>query len=431
MKHSTFWVEGGLRKNPPHPSLVKLFRNHNMLSYFWLSSLILWGFPSGAVSWSGIGLPPNRKHRVGGSRILTNLAQVADSSSAAAASVSGATDLAAQRAQHKNPNVGEIFDDFVRFLETTQAEIIATVEEMDGSGAKFTLDSWGLYNEEDRGTNAASGGKTRVLQGGGIVEKGACSLTLIRRGVLSSERAAAIRSRQDATAATIKAGDVYSAAALSIVFHSRSPLIPTFRSDVRIFLVQSSDEGQDGMLAFLGGGADLTPYYLFDDDVSFFHGVYRDLCRPHEREHPDLFSYSTLKRQCDDYFYLPARSEHRGTGGIFFDDVPAATPGAIDFCQQVALAWMPSWLPIVEKRRALEFTDQQRRWQLLRRGRYLEFNLLYDRGVKFGLANANPRVEGVMVSAPPLIAFEYNHAVEEGSEEARLMDVLKKPIDWA
>ena len=108
-----------------------------------------------------------------------------------------------------------------------------------------------------------------------------------------------------------------------------------------------------------------------------------------------------------------------------------ATPETMEFVKSVANAWIPSWFPIVERRRNLPFTEQQKQWQLLRRGRYLEFNLLYDRGVKFGLANANPRVEGVMVSAPPLIAWEYNHKVEEGSEEKRLMDILKKPRNWA
>ena len=136
-----------------------------------------------------------------------------------------------------------------------------------------------------------------------------------------------------------------------------------------------------------------------------------------------------MKKACDDYFYLPARSEHRGTGGIFFDDMDMDQASLV-FVQGVTDTWMPSWLPIVKNRQDIPVTDQQRQWQLLRRGRYLEFNLLYDRGVKFGLANANPRVEGVMVSAPPLIAFEYNHNVEPGSEEDRLLQILKQPTEW-
>jgi coproporphyrinogen III oxidase len=342
-----------------------------------------------------------------------------------------ASDTEASATATTEDNIKDIFENFVTFLREKQAEIIETVETMDGATARFTNDTWGLFDETESKQNAASGGITRVLQGGNVVEKGACSLTLIRRGVLSAERAAAIRSRQDSSA--IQAGDAYSAAALSIVFHSRSPLIPTFRSDVRIFLVESSSSSET--LAFFGGGADLTPYYLYDEDISFFHGMYRDLCQESQKvcENEDdaaLFSYPILKELCDDYFYLPARSEHRGTGGIFFDDMPASTPGVVEFVQNVANAWMPSWLPIVEKRRRMKFTDKQKQWQMLRRGRYLEFNLLYDRGVKFGLANANPRVEGVMVSAPPVIAFEYNHKIEQDSEEERIMEVLKKPRDW-
>jgi coproporphyrinogen III oxidase len=191
----------------------------------------------------------------------------------------------------------------------------------------------------------------------------------------------------------------------------------------------------DGPIAFFGGGADLTPYYLFDEDISLFHTMYRDLCETTQAqvEQPDdatLFAYPSLKKLCDDYFFLPARSEHRGTGGIFFDDLPASTSGVTEFVRNVADTWMPSWLPIIEKRRKMAYTDNQKQWQLLRRGRYLEFNLLYDRGVKFGLANANPRVEGVMVSAPPVIAFEYNHQIVPGSDEDRIMQVLRNPKNW-
>jgi coproporphyrinogen III oxidase len=193
---------------------------------------------------------------------------------------------------------------------------------------------------------------------------------------------------------------------------------------------------------FIKGGADLTPYYLFDEDITSFHEKMKSLCDSHSNsvhdnndgDHDDdhdseLINYQKMKKSCDDYFYLPARSEHRGVGGIFFDDLPASQR-TLAFVKDVCSSWMPSWFPIIEKRQPLDYTEQQRNWQLLRRGRYLEFNLLYDRGVKFGLANANPRVEGVMVSAPPLIAWEYNHVIEDGSEEDRLMKILKTPIDW-
>jgi coproporphyrinogen III oxidase len=312
-----------------------------------------------------------------------------------------------------------LFQEFVTFLRSTQASIIQQVEDLEGSsGAKFTHDTWGMFETNIEGT---SGGITRVLQGGDVIEKGACSLTLIQQGVLTTDRANAIRSRQD-DVVSVQAGDVYSAAALSMVLHTRSPMVPTFRSDVRIFMVSNGVTTQ----AWFGGGADLTPYYLNVNDIQSFHQDYKQLAEQHKIAGYD---YDTMKQACDDYFYLVARSEHRGTGGIFFDDMEA-TVASMEFVKDVAKLWMPSWLPIVEQHRNEPYTDQQRQWQLLRRGRYLEFNLLYDRGVKFGLANANPRVEGVMVSAPPLIAWEYNHVIDEGSEEHKLVEILKRPVKW-
>jgi coproporphyrinogen III oxidase len=315
------------------------------------------------------------------------------------------------RAQVSN-NDDETFDDFVEFLQTKQTEIIRQIEQLESSfssEATFGDDPW---------SNGNSTGRTRVLQGGTVVDKGACSLTVIRNGILTAERAKNIKSRS--LQQGVNAGDEYFAAALSMVLHSSHPMVPTFRSDVRIFLVKPT-KGET--VAWLGGGADLTPSYLFDEDVSFFHSTYKELCQEHGQDH------AALKAACDDYFYLPARSEHRGTGGIFMDDI-AVTPSSIAFTKGVVEAWMPSWFPIVKKRQVMTFTEQEKQWQLLRRGRYLEFNLLYDRGVKFGLANANPRTEGVMVSAPPMIAYEYNHKVEPGSREDKILQVLRQPKDW-
>ena len=263
-----------------------------------------------------------------------------------------------------------VFTDFVEFLKSTQNQIISDIEMMDGSEMTFSNDPWGVFVNEDeqqqqqQQQKLSSGGITRVFQGGDVVEKGACSLTLIQRGILSPERADAIRSRQNLD--DVQPGDVYYAAALSIVLHSRSPMVPTFRSDVRIFLVQpqGGKEGE-GEVAWFGGGADLTPYYLFDEDVTSFHRMYRDLCKAN----PPEFSYEELKKGCDEYFFLPARAEHRGTGGIFFDDMPATDPNALAFVKSVANTWMPSWLPIVNKHRDRPFSEKQKQWQLLRRGR--------------------------------------------------------------
>lgn len=341
------------------------------------------------------------------------------------------------------------FDSFVSFLEAKQNEIIQQLEELEAGSASFSNDPWGIYhNDDDADTTSktttvgassqqspttSSGGRTRVIQKGSVIEKGACSLTVLRKGTLSPERARAIRSRQvdddtatntTTTPVVIAAGSCYYAAALSMVLHSRSPMVPTFRSDVRLFAVETSN---GDMLAWFGGGADLTPYYLIDEDVSYFHKLYKDLCDSHELG--DNFDYASMKKACDKYFFLPARQEHRGTGGIFYDDLMLSDESTV-FTQGVVDIWMQSWIPIVQKRNNLVYTEEEKYWQMLRRGRYLEFNLLYDRGVQFGLANANPRVEGVMVSAPPQIAFEYNHVPAKESREEALMVVLKSPRDW-
>jgi coproporphyrinogen III oxidase len=286
-----------------------------------------------------------------------------------------------------------LFENFVTFLLDQQKSIIAEIEssiELD-SGATFGCDAWGVFANpggdlKQTSATSKSGGITRVIQGGIAIEKGACSLTLIRDGTLTAERAATIRGRQatggnDNGVATIAEGDLYSAAALSMVLHSRNPLVPTFRSDVRVFLVTDKSSGTSS--AWFGGGADLTPYYIFPDDIQFFHQLYHDLCAVHRL--PEPFSYETMKSACDDYFYLPARQEHRGTGGIFFDDLPM-TAATMAFTQAVTETWIPSWLPIVTKRNTSDYTAEQKHWQKLRRGRYLEFNLLYDvRIVQVGL----------------------------------------------
>ncbi len=331
----------------------------------------------------------------------------------------------------------QIFEEFAQFLIQHQTLMISEIEKADGSGEIFSKDGWGAFESADDRSNidsTKSGGITRVIQGGDVVEKGACSLTVIRNGRLTSERASTISGRQESMEGSgdnlvVKEGDIYSAAALSVVLHTRNPFVPTFRSDVRIFLVQSAEE--EKAVAWFGGGSDLTPYYLNDEDIVGFHSHLKQMCEMHFPPENNSYnlSYHQMKQSCDDYFYLPARSEHRGTGGIFFDDLPA-TQSTYNFVRDVAKSWMPSWLPIVEKNGKREYTGEEKHWQCLRRGRYLEFNLLYDRGVKFGLANANPRVEGVMVSAPPQIAFEYNHVPVKGSEEERLLTVLKDPREW-
>jgi coproporphyrinogen III oxidase len=177
---------------------------------------------------------------------------------------------------------------------------------------------------------------------------------------------------------------------------------------------------------WFGGGSDLTPAYLFEDDARHFHSVLRRACDAHDRSY-----YPRFKQRCDDYFLLPHRNERRGIGGIFFDRLDDRSPRELlAFVTTCAEAFVPSYLPIVERRRALEFDQRQREWQELRRGRYVEFNLLYDRGTHFGLRTGG-RTESILMSLPPAARWEYGHLPPDDSPEAHLLEVLGSPREWA
>jgi coproporphyrinogen III oxidase len=298
-------------------------------------------------------------------------------------------------------------DTFEHYILELQKKIIADAEALDGSGQRFIHDRW----------ERPSGGYgiTSVLEGGTILEKAAANISIIS-GVLTPERAKMMSSR-GRHCVDPAGGQPYSAAAMSLVFHSAHPCIPTLRADVRLFEV----EGRQ----WYGGGCDLTPFYLNETDAREFHQYWKSVCDKYDHK-----LYPQFKEWCDRYFYIPARKEHRGVGGLFFDDLDAATEkyDLEAFVRDVGDGIIPSWAPIVERNRGLPFTPAQRDWQLLRRGRYLEFNLLYDRGVKFGLDGG--RIESIMVSAPPLIAWKYNVQPEPGSEEEKLIKVLAEPREW-
>ena len=304
---------------------------------------------------------------------------------------------------------GGVSDTFEHYLLELQRSIIADAETLDGSGQRFIHDRW------ERENSNGGYGITSVLEGGTIIEKGAANISIIS-GILSPERAKQMSSR-GRHSIDPEGGQPYSAAAMSLVFHSAHPFIPTLRADVRLFEVDGRE--------WFGGGVDLTPFYLDDSDVVQFHKYWKTVCDRH-----DPLLYPQFKEWCDRYFYIPARKEHRGVGGLFFDDLDAATESYdVDaFVREVGQNIFSSWAPIVDRQRGKSFTPAQQEWQLLRRGRYLEFNLLYDRGVKFGLDGG--RIESIMVSAPPLIAWKYNVQPEPGSEEARLVDVLREPREW-
>jgi len=314
-------------------------------------------------------------------------------------------------------------DSFEDFLLDKQKELCDALERVDGSGKTFCEDKW------ERGTKADGYGITRVLEGGDVFEKAAANVSIIR-GKLTPERAAAMSSR-GREEIDPKGGQEYEACALSLVFHPRSPMVPTFRADVRRFRV--------GGKAWYGGGADLTPYYLFDDDAKEFHEKYKAACDTYDANANGGEVYAACKKWCDDYFYIPARKEHRGVGGVFFDDLEndkmcdalggARVRDAENFTRAIADEWLDSYLPIVDRRRESPYGGDQERWHHQRRGRYIEFNLLYDRGVRFGLDGG--RIEAIMVSAPPRVRWDYDVHPESGSEEHRLVEVLRSPRAWA
>ena len=306
--------------------------------------------------------------------------------------------------------------DFSDFVLTLQTDIIKQTESHieRTSGKIFIRDEW------KRGDGSSGFGITAVLEGGDVVEKAASNVSVIH-GTLTKSRAQAMSSR-GRDCIDPNGGQEYSAAAMSLVFHSGHPHIPTLRADVRVFEVA----GQK----WFGGGCDLTPFYVYEEDFREFHQYWKGICDAY-----DTSAYSTYKAWCDDYFYIPARKEHRGIGGLFFDDLdedsnPNACLPVEEFVRQVGQGILPSWITIVERRQDIRPTESEREWQLMRRGRYLEFNLLYDRGVKFGLEGG--RIESIMVSAPPMIAWKYNPVPEQGSKEEALLELLSgSPRAWA
>lgn len=337
------------------------------------------------------------------------------------------------------------FDDFAAFIQDVQLAILEETEAVEKAQASAEIPAGTFLREpwERRapGSDEPSRGLTAVLENGYVWEKAAASTSIIC-GRLSGERAASLSTHE----AEYQEGEAYRACALSLVFHARSPVVPVLRGDVRLFELPERNE------YWFGGGADLTPYFIYKEDCEEFHEFWRNACQEWARGGADDESastpeglrqrrlgdqmYAAMKRTCDKYFYIPARKEHRGVGGIFFDkftDEVAAEYGSeghpfVRFVEAVAEGFLPSYLPIVERRCGQDTEDMMRQWQLLRRGRYVEFNLLYDRGVRFGLA----QLEKVMVSAPPLVAWQYRAADDRDSPGScsALLDVLRRPEEW-
>ena len=290
-----------------------------------------------------------------------------------------------------------------QFLRQLQDRICSAVEQLDGK-AKFVEDAWTRP--------AGGGGRTRVLRDGAVFEQAGVNFSLVHGSQLPPSATA---HRPEL------AGGGFVATGVSLVLHPHNPYLPTTHANVRYF-----EAGKDGLepVWWFGGGFDLTPFYPFDEDVAHWHTVARDLCAPFGAE-----VYPRYKKWCDEYFYLKHRAETRGVGGLFYDDLnEGGFERCFDFTQAVGQGFLDAYLPIAERRKDTPHGEREREFQLYRRGRYVEFNLVYDRGTLFGLQSGG-RTESILMSLPPRVRFEYAYTPEPDSAEARLADYLK-PRDW-
>ncbi|MDV3504558.1 oxygen-dependent coproporphyrinogen oxidase [Marinobacter sp. M-5] len=290
------------------------------------------------------------------------------------------------------------------YLLTLQETIAQRLGAVDGE-ATFITDAW------DR--PEGGGGISRVLTDGAVFEKGGVNFSHVM-GDTMPPSATAHRPHL--------AGAPWQAMGVSLVIHPHNPMVPTSHANVRFFIATPKDAEP---VYWFGGGYDLTPYYGFDEDCVHWHQTARNACQPFGDE-----VYPRFKHWCDEYFYLKHRNEPRGIGGLFFDDHNTGDFGR-DFglMQAVGSSYIEAYEPIVQRRKHLPYTDQQRDFQLYRRGRYVEFNLVYDRGTLFGLQSGG-RTESILMSLPPLVRWDYNRSAAPGSEESRLTEYFLTDRDW-
>ena len=294
--------------------------------------------------------------------------------------------------------------DVIEFLHGLHDSITGALERADGSG-RFRRDAWRRPE--------GGGGESRVLRDGAVFEQAGINFSHVTGDRLPGSATA---QRPEL------AGASFEATGVSLVIHPRNPYVPTSHANVRYFVAM-----RDGEPAawWFGGGFDLTPYYPFDEDVLDWHRTARAACEPFGAD-----VYPKYKDWCDRYFYLKHREETRGVGGLFFDDLHEWGPKrSFAFMQSVGEHYVRGYLPIVERRKDTPYGERERQFQLYRRGRYVEFNLVYDRGTLFGLQSGG-RTESILMSLPPLVRWEYDYRPEPGSPEARLYSDFLRPRDW-
>ena len=302
------------------------------------------------------------------------------------------------------------------FIKERQRAIVEELEKLDGK--KFKIDQW---TRPDGG-----GGISCVLQEGNVFEKAGVNISVVY-GTLPRPAIARMRVNHKAIDPTVESLEFF-AAGLSMVLHPQNPQAPTVHLNYRYFETSDPKNPQDPAVWWYGGGCDLTPSYLFDEDAIHFHKTIKDVCDKHDKDY-----YPRFKEWCDKYFRNTHRGESRGVGGIFFDDLDETEKdqeNLFAFVRDCLDAFLPSYLPIITKRKDMKFTEKEKQWQQLRRGRYVEFNLVHDRGTSFGLNTPGARVESILMSLPLTARWQYMHEPEQGSKEERLLDALKKPREW-
>ncbi len=300
-------------------------------------------------------------------------------------------------------------------IEAKQKEIVSALESLDPLH-KFRVDTW----TRPRG----GGGVSCVLQGGDVFEKAGVNTSIVY-GTLPRPAIEKMRVNHKALDPDVSSLEFF-AAGLSLVLHPNNPMAPTVHLNYRYFETMDADGNCNAW--WFGGGTDLTPSYLFDEDAIHFHKTIKDACDKHDRAY-----YPRFKAWCDKYFRIPHRNESRGVGGIFFDDLDVFEKDQeqlFSFVKDCLSAFLPGYMPIIERRKSMPFGDDEKDWQQLRRGRYVEFNLVNDRGTAFGLATPGARVESVLMSLPLTARWIYMHEPKEGSKEERVLRVLKEPVEW-
>lgn len=296
---------------------------------------------------------------------------------------------------------------WINYIHTLQDQICAALEQADGK-AVFVEDKW----ERTGG----GGGKTRVLTHGNLLEKAGVNTSVVYGTV------------NEAMQQQLKInGDQWFACGLSLVIHPNNPFLPTTHANWRYF--ELYDAAGEVIDRWFGGGADLTPYYLFEEDAIHFHQCFKNACDPFGTE-----LYPTFKKWCDSYFNNAHRGiETRGIGGVFYDHLKPNETFSLEqlfeFQQSNGNSFVKAYIPILEKRKAMPYTPENKYWQEIRRGRYVEFNLLHDRGTLFGL-KTNGRTESILMSLPPTVRFDYNYQPAPGSAEEKLLNVCRQPVDW-